>query len=417
MNESSPKPALTTQDTPRSSSIIASSSAPENDEAKPQASSRRWPTQFWSRLRPQLRRDVRLVTMMLAIKILCLVFAVQSYHVWVDQPINGWRGWLEIWNRWDALSYLKLAQQGYSAVGELRPALVFYPLYPWLIRLVAYLTRDFLLSAFLISTVASLIAGLLLFRLIALDHSAKLAERTVWFLFIFPTSYFLHIGYTESLFLALALGCLLAARRQDWPLAGFLGAFACMARGPGIVLIPTLVVEALCQYRAMRRWQWPWLWIGEAACGFGVYLWLNNYLTGDPFAFMQIRREHYYISMTWPWVGLSQAIGRLSLNPAAAEMSGMQELIFTALGLAGLIAAWVKLRPTYSVWMTLNWLLVTSVTFIASVPRYTLVLFPLHLLLARMEAASRFWEVVLTVWSLLYLALFSSAFVRGYWAF
>lgn len=391
---------------------------PEPGESRTRraASPRCWPRQLWWRLKPQMRRDVRLMAMMLAIKMLCLIYGVQSYHVWVDQPLNGWRGWLEIWNRWDALSYLRLAQQGYSATGELRPAMVFYPLYPWLIRLVSYLTHDFLLSAFLISTIASLSAGLLLFRLIALDHSPKLAERTVWFLFIFPTSYFLHIGYTESLFLALALGCLLAARRQDWPLAGFLGAFACMARAPGLVLLPTLLVEAFCQYRATRRWQWQWLWIAEAACGFGAYLWLNNYLAGDPFAFVQIRREHYYIALASPQVGLSQTIGRLSLNPAAAEMTGTQELIFIALGLAGLIAAWVKLRPTYSVWMTLNWLLVTSVTFIASVPRYTLVLFPLHLLLARL-AANRFWEVVITVWSLLYLALFSSAFVRGYWAF
>lgn len=372
--------------------------------------SRRW----WNL---QMRRDARLVGMMLAIKAVCMLFAVQSFHVWADKPIGGWHGWLEVWNRWDAVNYLKLAEFGYSATGEMRPMMVFYPLYPWCISLVTRVTGDFLLSAFLISTVASLFVGLLLFRLIALDYSPKLAERTVWFLFIFPTSYFLHIGYTESLFLALALGCLLAARKQDWPLAGCLGALACMARGPGILLMPTLAVEALTQFRATRRWQWQWLWILFVASGFGVYLWINAREAGDPFAFVQIRRESFYIAMGWPWLGIQQTIGALGHNPAAAEMSGRQELTFIVLGLVGVIVSWFRLHPVYSVWMTLNWLIVTSVTFIASVPRYTLVMFPLHLLFAQLAAKGRVWEIILTVWSLLYLALFISAFARGFWAY
>lgn len=375
------------------------------------------PRQSKWRLTPQMRRDARLMGMVLAIKAVCMLFAVQSFHVWADKPVGGWHGWLEVWNRWDAVNYLKLAEFGYSATGEMRPMMVFYPLYPWGISLVTRITGDFLLSAFLISTVASLFVGLLLFRLIALDYSSKLAERTVWFLFIFPTSYFLHIGYTESLFLALALGCLLAARKQDWPLAGCLGALACMARGPGILLMPTLAVEALTQYRATRRWQWQWLWILFVASGFGVYLWINAREAGDPFAFVQIRRESFYIAMGWPWLGIQQTIGALGHNPAAAEMSGRQELTFIALGLVGVIVSWFRLRPVYSVWMTLNWLIVTSVTFIASVPRYTLVMFPLHLLFAQLAAKGRVWEIILTVWSLLYLALFISAFARGFWAY
>ena len=405
--------------TPDEQSLPTAEPAVSEPKAKEFVPSQReiLPDRFWSRLKPQRRQDIRLIGMMLAIKALCMVFAVQSFHVWADQPTKGWRSWLEVWNRWDAVNYLKLAEFGYHATGEMRPMMVFYPLYPWLINLFTYVTRDYLVSAILISTIASFFVGLLLFRLIALDYSAEIAERTVWFLFIFPTSYFLHIGYTESLFLALALGCLLAARRQDWSLAGCLGAFACMARGPGILLIPTLMVEAFCQYRATRRWQWQWLWIPIVASGFGVYLWINAREAGNAFAFMQIRRESYYISMSWPWVGIRQSIGALGHNPAAAEMSGRQELIFIALGFVGMIISCIKLRPVYSVWITLNWLIITCVSFIASVPRYTLVMFPLHLLFALMAAKAKAWEVILTVWSLLFLALFISAFARGFWAY
>ena len=54
--------------------------------------------------------------------------------------------------------------------------------------------------------------------------------RSVWFLLIFPTAYFLHVGYSEALFLALALGSILAARGERWWLAGVLGAFCWMTR-------------------------------------------------------------------------------------------------------------------------------------------------------------------------------------------
>lgn len=36
----------------------------------------------------------------------------------------------------------------------------------------------------------------------------------VWFFLIFPNAYFLHIGYTESLTLALLLASLLSARSE-----------------------------------------------------------------------------------------------------------------------------------------------------------------------------------------------------------
>ena len=57
-----------------------------------------------------------------------------------------------------------------------------------------------------------------------------------------------------------------------------------------------------------------------------------------------------------------------------------------------------------------NWLLFTSATFIESAPRYALTLFPIFVLFALL-AASRFWNAVIIVWSLLFLALFASLFV------
>jgi hypothetical protein len=53
-------------------------------------------------------------------------------------------------------------------VGDMRPTMVFYPLFPWTIRLVAVVLNDYLVSAFLVSTLASITAGILLYRLVQL---------------------------------------------------------------------------------------------------------------------------------------------------------------------------------------------------------------------------------------------------------
>ena len=96
--------------------------------------------------------------------------------------------------------------------------------------------------------------------------------RAAWFLLIFPTAYFLHIGYTEALFMALVLGSFLAARTERWWLAGLLGGLAALTRVNGLVLMPALPAEALTQWFTIRRgsggcgWSgWPSAWWGSAS--------------------------------------------------------------------------------------------------------------------------------------------------------
>jgi hypothetical protein len=362
------------------------------------------------------RHELRTLALVISIKALLFLFAGQSYQVLQNQRVAGLRGWLQIWNRWDALNYQKLAHFGYGATGELQPLLVFYPLFPWSVRLLAFVTRDYLISAFIVSTIASLVAAIVLLRLVELDHSKELAHRAIWFLFIFPTSYFLHIGYTESLFLMLALSSVYAARRERWLMAGVFGALTCMTRPNGVVLIPVLIVEATHQYRITRRWRRQWLYIALAVVGFGGYLLLNKYVTGNAFAFVSFQQQFFGKSLSSPLTGIDNALGSLSREPSEAEMVGTQEVLFIALGLVCTIVSWIKLRPAYSVWMTGNWLMFVSVSFVLSVPRYTLMMFPIFILFA-MLSSRRIWLAIITVWSILYLSLFASTFVNGHWAF
>ncbi|HLM62623.1 MAG TPA: hypothetical protein VK308_17625, partial [Pyrinomonadaceae bacterium] len=151
--------------------------------------------------------NFKVIATVLIIKYLILSFAAQSYQIVNDKPLEGTDTFLGMWNRWDAVSYLKIAQFGYTGVGEDRFLIVFFPLYPALVALFEIVVGDHLISAFIVSALATIFLGLAFRELVKLDYSEKTAQLAVLFLFIFPTSYFLHIPYTESLFLALSVGC------------------------------------------------------------------------------------------------------------------------------------------------------------------------------------------------------------------
>ena len=139
---------------------------------------------------------------------------------------------------------------------------------------------------------------------------------------------------------------------------------------------------------------------------------------GRPLAFLSMQEEYWSKSLTWPWVGAADAWGSVWWRKASdAVMVGWQEFLFLGLGLACAVWAWLRLRPSYAVWVTLNWLLWASTKFVLSVPRYTLVLFPLYILVARAGLKRPTWGAAYVVWSLLFMALFASRFVRGAWAF
>lgn len=358
--------------------------------------------------------DCQTLALVCSVKAVLLLFAWQTYQVFSDHDF----GWLAIWNHWDALIYLDLAQHGYAPAGPHRLWLVFYPLYPWLVRVAAALLRNYLLSAFAVSTIASLAVGLLLQRLVRLDFSARLGRSAVWFLFIFPTSYFLHIGYTESLFLALVLGAFLAARSDDWFLAGVIGALACLTRVNGLLLIPALAFEAWAQYRVRRRFDPRCLWLGIIAFGVGIYLLLNYRVSGDAFAFTRYADEGWHKTLAPPWIGIDDLVyGMQTYSPTEKAMLCVQELLFLALACGGTIWCWLRLRASYAVWMTGNLLLIASTSFISSTPRYLLVFFPLFILFALATARRPLLGAILNVWSILFLGLFATNFILNHWAF
>lgn len=362
--------------------------------------------------------NFNVIATVLIIKFLILIFASQSYQIMNEPPFADANWFFGIFSRWDADSYLKIAQFGYASTGEDKFRLVFFPLYPALISLFNIIFRNYVLSALVVSGIATIALGLSFRELVKIDYSEKTARFAVLFLFIFPTSHFLHIPYTESLFLALTVSCFLAARKKNWFIVGILGALACLTRINGLILLPALVFEMWAEYRETRQINRKWLFVMLIPIGFSGYLALNYFVSGDPLMFLTYQRENFHRYLRVPWEAIWETCKRIyNPKPTEAQMTGVQELLFVIIGLSATIAGWRYLRKSYVVWMGLNWLLFVSTSFVLSVPRYTLIMFPLFILMAR--AARRDWQIMVLfiVWSILYLSIFLTQFVRGWWAF
>ncbi|MDI6884916.1 MAG: glycosyltransferase family 39 protein, partial [archaeon] len=184
---------------------------------------------------------IEIIAIILAIKFFSFTLAPLSWAVLKNQPCDI----ISLWNRWDVSNYVYIAENGYTDVGEGRYFIVFLPLYPFLIRLLASVIGHYEVSALLISNIASLFAGVYLYKLAKIDYSHSTALKSVFYLSIFPTSYFLIAGYTESLFLFLTIGCFFYAMKGNWLPAGVMGMLASATRITGLVLIPSLVYEFL----------------------------------------------------------------------------------------------------------------------------------------------------------------------------
>jgi hypothetical protein len=99
--------------------------------------------------------------------------------------------------RWDSSNYIDIAKNWYVNEGEQRFFIVFFPLYPVLIRLTTFNFEYINLSALVVSNVSSIFAAVYLFKLSKLDFNDDVAKKVVLYLSIFPTAYS-YVPYTRK---------------------------------------------------------------------------------------------------------------------------------------------------------------------------------------------------------------------------
>jgi hypothetical protein len=141
---------------------------------------------------------------------------------------------------------------------------------------------------------------------------------------------------------------------------------------------------------------------------------------GDPFFFTIPLREHWFKNLALPWDGVAGVIGYITgdrgNNLGDSLLYGWAELTAIVIGLAGVVHAALRFRPSWFAWMAGNWLLFISTSFVLSVPRYSLTLFPLFVSVALLSRRTWVLALLSTV-SIAGLIFFAARFATGPWAF
>jgi hypothetical protein len=141
--------------------------------------------------------------------------------------------------RWDSSWYLVIAERGYGHDPERAE---FFPLYPLVTRVLGHIVSSDLIAGLIVSFVSFAIALVLLYRLVELELDGETARITLLLIAFCPTAVFFSAVYSESLFLALSVGCFLQARRGRWSSACVLGGLAALERNSGFMLAVPIVL-------------------------------------------------------------------------------------------------------------------------------------------------------------------------------
>jgi Mannosyltransferase (PIG-V) len=292
---------------------------------------------------------------------------------------------LDVWTRWDGPFYVQIATSGYDARPPL-PTIVFFPLYPALIRVVATIggggSVAYWLAPVVISLASLTVAVGYLIALARIDFGDHVARRAALYLLVFPTSLFLSAVYPESLFLALTVASFYYARRGTWWLVGLLGLAAALTRPYGALLAIPLAFEYLLQRDFdWRRIRPGLLWLGLIPMGLVLFLGYIAWKFGP--GAMGAAQDIWGRAAVPPWEVLARYVeGPIIVHGFSTLGSSLVDLGFAAFFAAMVVVAWLRLRPSYALYSTLLLAAFLSSGKFVSVPRYGLALFPVFLGLA-----------------------------------
>lgn len=301
---------------------------------------------------------------------------------WVTSPASGGgvAGAAQLL-QWDAVHYLAIARDGYDQPSDGARLDAFFPGLPLLMRGLHVVGVPWPWTGPIVSLLAGAVAVVALSRLAEADGPAGAGPRAVLLLVLSPSAVFLAAGYTEALFLAVALPAWLAARRGSWPLAGLLAAGACFVRVSGLFLVAALAALWVVQRRGPvppGRWSWTWLLLGPLpALVFAVHRWGP---TGDPLAWLHAQQAGWARTPTWPWEAWARtwhAAFHEAGQPAYAVLGFRLELVALVVGVG--LTAWLARHRRWPelVFVALQVAALASSSYYLSVPRATLLWWPL----------------------------------------
>ncbi|MEU7283681.1 hypothetical protein AB0A69_33690 [Streptomyces sp. NPDC045431] len=217
--------------------------------------SRRPPSPAAVSVRERAARSLRYAAPALVGYLTVRLFGLLVLARWAH--LKGHGVWPTLATSWDSDWYLGIADHGYQdSLGTAYNAnnLAFFPLYPVLIKAVAGVTPGSRASVALVLAVGfSLVAAWGVFAVGAHLHGRRAGTVLAVLWGALPVAVVQWMGYTESLFTALAAWALYAVLTGRWYAAGALAVLAGLTRPTGIAVAAAVSVAGLLAAARTRR--------------------------------------------------------------------------------------------------------------------------------------------------------------------
>jgi hypothetical protein len=306
--------------------------------------------------------------------------------------------WLNLPARWDSTWYIGLASGGYrwdGAAGRFEN-IAFFPAYPLLVRTLA---RGFDLTSpaawnwlgVLVST-ATFALGLFTLERLAREHTEPARAR--WCMVLCacaPFAVFFGLPYTESLFLLGATSLLLCVERGHFVPAIIVGVVVGLTRPTAIVMSVALAVGLLAGGSQRPLLRTPrsalvaaWLAASSPLMGVAIFSAFTHGLTGHPLTWAMVQ-EGWGRATQNPVVALLGPIITLAGDPMHAILHAPHAILNALAGIAALALVWPiskRLGVVHGSVVLAGTVLPLTAGGVASLGRYTAVLFPIYIWMA-----------------------------------
>lgn len=329
--------------------------------------------------------------------------------------LNVW----ELWNVWDAPHYISIASSGYQTVGDAANFLAFLPALPLSIFISKLIFQtNYLISGYIVSFIITILLAVMLYKLALMDYPKKIATLAVLMLFIFPTSFFLHIPYAESLLALMAVAAFYFVRKKYYWMSFLCIGIATATKIMGLALIPAIFLEILVFDRENLNSKnilnkLPFLFFGLilSVSGFLIYLSINYFLWGDFWYFTVIQKQHWFENFSPLGQGLVAAYHSLFWRSGIEKiMLGYAQIIAFTFALFMSVYVLFKVRISYGIFMLIGLFSSYSMSFWMSMPRFIIALFPMYIVIASFSnnlIFRYFWMIIsmtlLTILSFIFM--------------
>jgi hypothetical protein len=324
--------------------------------------------------------------------------------------------------KWDTGHYSQIVLDGYKDFGRT----AFFPLHPFLGMVTNIFVQDPILSLIINANLFFLIAMIILHQVVKIRFGDEsLADRSVFYLSIFPTSFFFSCGLSESAILLMSLLAFYFTEKGKWLWAGFFGILTTLTRSAGFLIMIPLVLIYLSKIKfdlkKVGASILPLLFIPG---GLLLFMGLLTLYGHSPLSFITAGQQAWPRFFALPWWDLFRSIGNLSTYSFDMFLAGnfpvrlLSGIFLVSVFLILSVIAIFKTDPAYGTYALL------SIIFFLCNPakewqlygdmRYLAVLFPVFILLGQ-KGKNQFVNYMIIVFFLLFLSLFATYNAMGGW--